>query len=673
MDKKEASAQLKLATKLFREGETLRAGKKEKSQEKFQEALAITLKTIEASPNFIEGYELAIQIFLRLGDRKSFLHYQKAYQFLKSGGRFPEPEPVVKPSEPLLMPEFEYLEEIREEIKPKNKKEIQKESTVAYPPKILTLPKLFSHPISDMPFFKKAPLLFQNPKVVGENVPIPLKFFSKSYGKNKVIAAQRERPKLFQNVIPKKIVLRILKVSVPRKSRIKAFLHIEKPFVLKLRFSFLSPTLQIATCTSPIKMKALLLPKIQSQQLTLKMPSKTTLLTKTKILLKEEKRISIRKMPVAWAPFLLAIKKETKPFAPSFSPLLHLKLPFKMHLRSYKLLPSKGVAFPFRLIKKQSSVKTTAIVGIQKVVLKHSIKLPVVPLPLFWQRPARKPLPFFTKAHVLPMVVAASKLQGILKTASPLSVGIRRTIWHVPPPSFRLLRTRKPILRFSLPSKPVASNPFALWLRKKTISTKPTLLDYIEKKALHPNADKALSHPCNNFSAPLAIKTLALPFSIAWRKGKPKANTKAIGLLFSPHPQKKIPIQMQTVPFLRKPKIDFLQESPKVLSRTILDRIEKGEHPLLVYAAELENEGDKLMQQGKKEEAGAAYSEAGAAFIEAGEVQKAAEMFEKALKGLPGNIEILKRLDRLETQGAVLGNEVKLEIYRKVYGYGSKF
>ena len=138
MDKKEVSAFLKQARDLFREGEVLLKKDKKKADEKIQEALTISLKIIEVSPNTLDAYEMASQIFLRQGDRRSFLYYQKGYQYLKTGGFFPEPEapPPV-------------------ELKRK-KKEVQKESLVPIPPVLLPFPVAsFREPVST---FASSPL-----------------------------------------------------------------------------------------------------------------------------------------------------------------------------------------------------------------------------------------------------------------------------------------------------------------------------------------------------------------------------------------------------------------------------------------------------------------------------------------------------------------------------------
>ncbi len=74
------------------------------------------------------------------------------------------------------------------------------------------------------------------------------------------------------------------------------------------------------------------------------------------------------------------------------------------------------------------------------------------------------------------------------------------------------------------------------------------------------------------------------------------------------------------------------------------------------------------MLDGNTEEAVHGYLEGAMALIEAGELQGAAEMLEKALKGKPDDLEILKKLNKLQIQGAILKPGIKLEIQRKIYG-----
>ena len=240
--------------------------------------------------------------------------------------------------------------------------------------------------------------------------------------------------------------------------------------------------------------------------------------------------------------------------------------------------------------------------------------------------------------------------------------------YRVFPHSSKLLRTRR--------ANPKENHPSKSYILDKTIRVSQGIGKIEVFFILRSKQKKLLQIPAKqiSLSSELKIKSIlptVIPYlpGILWRKGTFKLKEKPIAPIFYSKMSKKAPIQLQMeLPVLAKSFKFFKMPEISPVKESILDKIDSGEHPLYLFALEVDKNSDELMLEGNTEEAVHGYLEGAMALIEAGELQGAAEMLEKALKGKPDDLEILKKLDKLQIQGAILKPGIKLEIQRKIYG-----
>ena len=726
MDKKEVSAFLKQARDLFREGEVLLKKDKKKADEKIQEALTISLKIIEVSPNTLEAYEMASQIFLRQGDRKSFLYYQKGYQYIKTGGFFPEPEAP----QPV-------------ELKHK-KKEVQKESLVPIPPVLLSFPYVsFKEPASTFassPFFIPAeckniqqtalPGFHVTLKLIGKNKPEQLLFPEK---KPKFSVSQstliKERPKVKlyrkSELPPPSVISRGVNSSIKMREIISAAINPIPmiklgaaakwknfspiiPILCLMKQNLIQPgrTAVINTYfTFPKKQMRLMgkfnlsffnkPPKLRSSlkefSALLPSPSKVSIakfkatsydpipvliqnILKTRLFIQEAKIIEkpltkflLRQKRLKEIAILYVQSNQTKlisRLSDFANPVLY---PVKSIFLNLKSFPLKAAYSPARkIIKPGPSPHQTAQIFINHPMIRKEISP-------FLNLPYKKTEKIFLYQGAPSSKIFASPHPAVFRLSPPSYQAIGFLIkspkfYQIFPYSSRLLRTRR--------ANPKENHPTKNYIIDKTICVSQGVGKIEVLFLLRSKHKKLLQIPIKqlSLSAELRIKSILPPVipylpGILWRKGAFKLKEKAIAPLFYSKMNKKAPIQLQMqFPVLAKSFKFFKMPEISPVKESILDKIDSGEHPLYLFALELDKNSDELMLEGNTEEAVHGYLEGAVALIEAGELQGAAEMLEKALKGKPDDLEILKKLNKLQIQGAILKPGIKLEIQRKIYG-----
>ncbi len=726
MDKKEVSAFLKQARDLFREGEVLLKKDKKKADEKIQEALTISLKIIEVSPNTLEAYEMASQIFLRQGDRKSFLYYQKGYQYIKTGGFFPEPEAP----QPV-------------ELKHK-KKEVQKESLVPIPPVLLSFPYVsFKEPASTFassPFFIPAeckniqqtalPGFHVTLKLIGKNKPEQLSFSQKKPKftvSQSALAKEQPKVKLYQkNKMPSpSFISRSVNSSIKMREIISAAINPIPMMKLEAaakwkNFHPIIPTLRLMKqnltqpgrtavintyFTFPKKQMQVMgkfnlsffnkPPKLRSglKEFSALLPSpskvsiakfKATSYDHIPVLIQNifKNRFSIQEAKLVEKPltkFLLRQKRlkeiailyvqpnQTKlisrlnDFA---NPVLYPVKPIFLNLKPF---PLKAAYSPARkIIKPGPPPHQRTQISTNHPMIRREISP-------FLNLPYKKTEKIFLYQGAPSSKIFASPHPAVFRLSPPSYQAIGFLIkspkfYQIFPYSSRLLRTRR--------ANPKENHPTKNYIIDKTICVSQGVGKIEVLFLLRSKHKKLLQIPIKqlSLSAELRIKSILPPVipylpGILWRKGAFKLKEKAIAPLFYSKMNKKAPIQLQMqFPVLAKSFKFFKMPEISPVKESILDKIDSGEHPLYLFALELDKNSDELMLEGNTEEAVHGYLEGAMALIEAGELQGAAEMLEKALKGKPDDLEILKKLNKLQIQGAILKPGIKLEIQRKIYG-----
>lgn len=730
MDKKTAAAQLKLANELFRDGESMLKSNPAKGEEKIQEALAISVKVVEAAPNIIEGYQLVSQIFLRRGDRKSFLHYQKGYQFLKSGGRFPEPSEL---------PEFEYVAEIREEVKakPAKKKELQKESTLFYPPKLIPFPKPVPRLVSGESAMRVLPIPSGVKNVAQETAPLAVITPSLKEAGG-AIAVEHEMfkfdlfpitPETSVDLALARFELRGLPIaadtfSMPARYRIPvpapAAENLSRLLAVCLRALWKQPIVAsvIPVSTRDIRKASPAAAIFSRRPAIASMHSKTAAAPAP-----AASRVKMNVRTLRLPPDEIragAIRPDA--MRPVVVPPRTLEIPSR-RIREYPP-PLVCVQGPMALVFEPGCAAPLSLPRLPRIAPKIAPRVLVFnifhrapsapptfesqPMPA-WEAPVSRP----RRLSIPPALMVRSLADRIAaprrEKSAPFSVSIpsfRQFVLRISPDGKRSIppvfkgkvggdvrvsrhlsvrvrflpkdrmtppdlysRTRSATPRIALPSflryGPAAPAP----VRKSTVHAKPRLDDHPKKTVKEIPLSAPSPVNARGFLAGATVGGTVDPPTVAARSAEAKGAGAPIILSIAPKLAKKAPIRMQAYPQLMLRDMKYLEEPEGGLVKgSIIDRIDAGEHPLLAFALEMEQEGERLSMADSKDDAIEAFTEGANALIEAGEVQGAAEMFVKALKCSPGSSDILKRLDRLQIQGAKLKPEIQLEIRRKVYG-----
>ncbi len=727
VDKKETSVFLKQARDLFREGEVLLKKDKKKAEEKIQEALALSLKLIEVSPNTVEAYEIASQIFLRQGDKKSFLFYQKGYQYLKTGGTFPEPE-----APPAA------------ELKPK-KKERPKESLVPIPLSLLTFPKpTYKEPDrSFLPNSLPIPVSFKNIQQTGL---IELKATLKPQGKNKpqliqfspqniqFIVSQHSfisglhKIQLYKNaskltsplslrVNPHFKLLNFLSHPANLETRLKLkgstkekdFYPVIRPAVIH-RGKFILPSqalglngilalpqrqfiekinpLIVGKSLRPIfHLPDFLIPYFGQKKnvfLNLKKTPLNSIQPVVKISLKLEFILSRIPCVQLEKPFIKPFYSQTKlKEMPEVMPwyeaakmksrmrdfLIPCYPPQKNYLLSYKIRIQNPVIPIAKATAKTIFPSVQAVdLSMKKLILVTVKNMHAYPLEKKIKTIFLYRIPLSSKLYA---ASRAARSKYRLKSYPAIRIHIQPlNLFRYLPKSFRLLRTKRPALKTDLPTKNfIMGKPINSSVAKMKGKTEILFILKLENGKLR-------SLPLLQIPFRLEFKCVSIyqqgspqTPGILLRKGVPKTRMQSISPPVNSLMKKKAPIQLQVQPSVLTKSFKFLK-MPEIRppEESLLNKIDDGEHPLYLYALELDKQSDELMLEGSLQEAVQGYIEGGSALIEAGELQGAAEMLEKALKGKPSDLEILKKLDRLQVQGAILKPGIKLEIQRKIYG-----